>query len=653
VAVPPDPSFEKTLAARGVSSGVAIALDATVTPEALGLRAAAGPDAIGAKGLPAISLSFPDETPHAVPPEDRELEVLSLLGEGGMGAVYLARERVLGREVAIKTTRSVASVDAISALCTEAVVTGHLEHPGIVPVHQLARANDGRPVLVMKRIEGTTWRQLLHDPAHPAWQRLPAGDSAIERRAFHLEILRRVSEAIAFAHRRGIVHRDIKADNVMVGEFGEVYVVDWGLAVRIGQQRPDEPLIGTPIYLAPEMVHGGPVDARTDVYLLGGALHEILTGAPPHPGATIAEVLLHASESPPPTYGPDVPADLAALATRALARDPADRPRDGGEMRDALAAHARHRASIELSRRAEERLADLASRLAATIREEDLPTLYQLLAECRFGFMEAQREWPENPRTAQGLERCHEAATQIEISRRDPRAARAALAALASPRPALVLAVEALEREASAERAERERTRRLAEIADAGAEPRARLLAGAIGGAGALGLSGYAMWLDAHGGTGAIELVWFVAAATVLAAVVVATLGRALLAHAFNRRLVAWMFANLAGIFANRVVGLLAGVAAPAVLAGDLGVMATCFALGALWLFPQLGIGAAVLLSGALVAATMPSLALAAFTASTGLALVIALLAARRAQRLAVAPAAAAPREPMRLSMTP
>jgi hypothetical protein len=224
-----------------------------------------------------------------------DLEVTGVLGDGGMGQVLAARQRSLARLVALKRVRPAhATSETEAALLDEGRITGGLEHPNIVPVHALGRDDVGNPVLVMKRIEGTSWRALLDDDAHPAWAPLLAAHG--DRTSAHLEVLMRVADAAHFAHARGVVHRDIKPENVMVGSFGEVYLVDWGIAVRVGRTVADGDgafrIRGTPAYMAPEMIGGDParVDARTDVYLLGGVLHVILTGRPPNAGQTLTEV---------------------------------------------------------------------------------------------------------------------------------------------------------------------------------------------------------------------------------------------------------------------------------------------------------------------------------------------------------------------------
>ncbi|MBL8933652.1 MAG: serine/threonine protein kinase, partial [Archangium sp.] len=229
-----------------------------------------------------------------------------LLGRGGMGVVRLSTQQSLNRKVAVKSLRpDRAGESEIEALVAEAWRTGRLEHPNILPVYSLRLLPDGQPELVMKRIEGRSWSEELR--ANPVFV-----DSTLRRESLsrHLLVLGQVCHALHFAHARGLVHRDVKPDNVMLGAFGEVYLVDWGIATAPGPARG---LAGTPAYAAPEMLGGdGVLSAATDVYLLGAVLFEVLTGQPPHLRATPSEVLASILQSEP-QLSPSVPRELTSF----------------------------------------------------------------------------------------------------------------------------------------------------------------------------------------------------------------------------------------------------------------------------------------------------------------------------------------------------
>ncbi len=166
-----------------------------------------------------------------------EFAIHGTLGEGGMGIVRLASQTALGRHVAIKSVRPDGPVQtAARALMREAWVTGALEHPNVVPVHTLGKDAEGLPMFVMKRVHGTSWRELIcgTEPLPEEHRDAPLD--------FHLRVMQQVCNAVAFAHSKGVLHRDLKPDNVMIGPFGEVYVLDWGLAVSLDEGAERIPL---------------------------------------------------------------------------------------------------------------------------------------------------------------------------------------------------------------------------------------------------------------------------------------------------------------------------------------------------------------------------------------------------------------------------
>jgi tRNA A-37 threonylcarbamoyl transferase component Bud32 len=440
----------RTLGLGETTRSAEIALDQTITPETFAARFDPHPPGDSVGPLPRISLSgigsaSSSGTPIA-PRTDHtmaDLEVLSVLGEGGMGRVHLARQRSLGREVAIKTLKTeVADARAVEMLRAEATTMGRLEHPNVVPVHAVGLDDHGRLLLVMKRIDGVAWHDLIHDPSHPRWQTLAPLVS--QRLDAHLDVLGQVANALHFAHGRGVVHRDVKPENVLLGEHGEVYLADWGVALRTTGERRSE-LVGTPLYMAPEMAMAdtSKIDARTDVFLLGATLHEILTGAPPHHGRTLHEVLIAAFESKPPVYDESVPAELAGIAARAMAVDPADRFESALSFKHALDTLRRHRGSIALTRAARALLEELGADLAQAAGEK--PDVDRKLTECRFAFVSALRDWPENADARAGLDACLVLAVRHELSRENADAARGLLRELSKIDDALADELAALD----------------------------------------------------------------------------------------------------------------------------------------------------------------------------------------------------------------
>ena len=350
---------------------------------------------------------------------------LGPLGEGGMGIVRLATQVALDRKVAVKSLRPEHRAPRnVEALLGEAWLAGSLEHPNVVPVHDLGLDEHGVPVLIMKRIEGETWSRLLHDEGAMS-KHAPDRDPLEE----HLRILMQVCNAVHYAHSRGVVHRDLKPDNVMVGSFGEVYVVDWGIATAPG---PSLQMAGTPVYMAPEMLGGedAELSVRTDVYLLGAVLHEILTGKPPHDG-TSSEAMVSSIVLSLPKFSDDVPPELAELARACMRRDPKDRPSSALAVRRALEDFVEHQGSLELATQSEKRLEELLALLEE--EEPNVTTLFNVFSECRFGFRQALRGWEKNERARAGLDRAVRAMVRYELERGSAHAAESLLGELLAP----------------------------------------------------------------------------------------------------------------------------------------------------------------------------------------------------------------------------
>jgi serine/threonine protein kinase/uncharacterized protein (DUF2267 family) len=261
-------------------------------------------------------------------------EIVAPLGAGGMGAVYLARRVLIGDEVAVKVLHSRFTNDEklVERFRREARAAAQLQHPNVVTIHDYgeSRGREGFAYIVMELVRGESLRQLLKREG-----RLPATRA--------VSLMRGVCAGVGAAHRRGIVHRDIKPDNVIVSPEDDdnperVKVVDFGIA-KIRDVAAESTLteagsmVGTLFYMAPEQCKGEPLDARADVYSLGAMLYEMLAGSPPFSAPSITSIILKHVHEPPPPLPEDahVPAALAAAVMRALAKDPDQRPRDATE----------------------------------------------------------------------------------------------------------------------------------------------------------------------------------------------------------------------------------------------------------------------------------------------------------------------------------
>jgi tRNA A-37 threonylcarbamoyl transferase component Bud32 len=398
---------------------------------------------------------------------DAELVVEGVIGRGGMGVVQVARQRALDREVAVKRPRPENELrsTSIASLLAEARIQGALDHPNIVPIYALGRDAEDLPALVMKRLVGVSWRALILDPHHPAWPK-----DANDQLAFHLEALMQVCNAVHFAHSRGVIHRDIKPGNVMIGAFGEVYLLDWGLAYRPDPDEAADPaIVGSPAYLAPEMLNGsGPhITSLTDVYLLGATLHEVLMGKVRHRGETVVEVLYDASESAPFDYPPTAPAELAALCNRATSGDPSARPESALAFRKAIAEFLEHRGSIALAEAAATRFMELCAKgdaapVGISPAPERAAQIRRLYVEASFGFKQALLAWEGNQAARDGFEALWTWMIEYELLHRNVDAAAALLAEIEKPAAQIVARIEALRAELALEREELLRLRGVA-----------------------------------------------------------------------------------------------------------------------------------------------------------------------------------------------
>jgi tRNA A-37 threonylcarbamoyl transferase component Bud32/tetratricopeptide (TPR) repeat protein len=305
-------------------------------------------------------------SPDGVPQLVGRYELTRLYGQGSMAEVWLASDPCLCRAVAIKILRAeyCGEAEMVRRFCREMLIAGQLQHPGILPVYEAGRLPDHRPFFAMKLVRGHTLAELLATRTSPRDDLQP-----------FVALFKHVCEAVAYAHNKGIIHRDLKPSNVMVGEFGEVQVMDWGLAKVLGGNSEEATIgpskleemdtdvraaqcaatsassqvgvaIGTWEFMPPEQARGlaGQADERSDVFALGACLCAILTGNPPYVSHTKEEVMRQAREADLAGAGARLDAcgadtDLIKLAKRCLAAKPDDRPRDASKVATAVAEY--------------------------------------------------------------------------------------------------------------------------------------------------------------------------------------------------------------------------------------------------------------------------------------------------------------------------
>jgi CRP-like cAMP-binding protein/tRNA A-37 threonylcarbamoyl transferase component Bud32 len=275
---------------------------------------------------------------EAAPPATRLVDE-GEIAEGGMSSVHKVRDGLIERHAAMKILADRVHPEARVRFLREAQITGQLDHPNIVPIYDIGQTPDGAPCFTMKLVRGRTLAEVLR-----------GGGGAAGRGARDLEVLLKilvtVCDAVSFAHSRGVIHRDLKPDNVMIGSHGQVYVMDWGCAYvlddeqlarvpgvdvaervrcpRVPELEEEGTVIGTAAYMPPEQAWGRTAESgpRSDVFGLGAILYHVLSGAPPHGGAGDAIERAQRCEIAPLAPGKRSPRSLCRIAMKALARDP-------------------------------------------------------------------------------------------------------------------------------------------------------------------------------------------------------------------------------------------------------------------------------------------------------------------------------------------
>ncbi|MCB9677986.1 MAG: SUMF1/EgtB/PvdO family nonheme iron enzyme [Alphaproteobacteria bacterium] len=412
-------------------------LEALVRRHALSASVAAELDALwsgaSASTAPTIGMGEGSGSDLAIAPPDlageQRYEDLGPLGKGGMAEVRRVRDRVLNRTLAMKIVHAsfLRHAEVVSRFVEEARATAQLQHPGIVPVHDLGRLDDGRVWFTMQEVRGRTLSKVVREVHAASGERWEVSETGwgLHRviTAFHA-----VCQAVAFAHEHGVVHRDLKPQNVMVGRHGEVYVLDWGVAKILG--RSDDvgsdvevvqsarsadhatqagQVAGTPAFMPPEQAWGEieRIDARSDVYALGSILYQILTGHSPYTGS--AREVLQAVRMGPPVPVSRVharlplPAELVVACERAMSREPEGRFPSAAALAEAVQQW------LDGSRRREEALARVERARAAESDSALLEAQAVALRAESEALLAGVAGWEPEERKAGGWEKAAEA----------------------------------------------------------------------------------------------------------------------------------------------------------------------------------------------------------------------------------------------------
>ncbi|BBM86262.1 serine/threonine-protein kinase [Candidatus Uabimicrobium amorphum] len=327
------------------------------------------------------------------------------INRGGMGIIYKAEQTKLKREIAIK--RTLPQVEKNKFLA-ESLVTAYLDHPNIVPIYEIDEHDEGDLLLAMKLVKGISWKNLLYPQTEEHKKKAEEYDQQK-----HLQILMNVCNAISYAHSKGIVHCDLKPDNVMIGDFGQVLVMDWGIAVckipgekRTFHKDDITTPMGTPCYMPPELAEGRGKDIcnATDIYLLGAILYEILHRKPIRNAKSLWLTLLDAKKGHIPEFADNIPQELRELCLKSLLADTAARHQSVTEFQDSLQNYLMHSESIALQHKAKTLLTNCQyiSKEKGKLNEEEQHYLYDNLSQTIVLFHQARELWEENQQISDG-----------------------------------------------------------------------------------------------------------------------------------------------------------------------------------------------------------------------------------------------------------
>ncbi|BBM83391.1 protein kinase domain-containing protein [Candidatus Uabimicrobium amorphum] len=347
-------------------------------------------------------------------PQDYELA--DEISRGGMGIVYKGKQVKLQREIAIKKIKGESNAATTAKFISESLVTAYLDHPNIVPVYDLSKTSREEIFLAMKLVRGTEWKSFI-EPRDQNQQLL----AHKYNEEAHLRILLNVCNALSYAHSKGIVHCDIKPSNVMVGEFGEVLVMDWGIAVNISDTNPGvrglsresiKTPLGTPNYMPWELAEGcgENIGEWTDVYLLGATLYHILMKKPPHGGGMVSS-LFAAVTGKLPEFEAHIPKELQTICHKAMAKKINERYQSVADFQNSIQNYLQHKESIIIAAKAQKMLDNYHGKSSNK--------LYHNFSQAIAGFEQALQLWEENGDAQRGLQETRIAYANTALSYED------------------------------------------------------------------------------------------------------------------------------------------------------------------------------------------------------------------------------------------
>ena len=322
--------------------------------------------------------------------KEEEPQIIGVLAKGGMGTIYEAEQYLPHRKVAIKKVDDPTDTTLQNNLIQEAMIMGSLDHPNIIPIHRILTDNPENPSVVMKLVQGSTFKdQITKGLTHHE----------------SLQVMLQVCYAVEYAHQQGIIHRDIKPSNIMIGNFNEIYLLDWGIAIDVGNPNlAIEGFVGSPSFMAPEMISGNPqhVTEKTDIYLLGATLHYAITGKSRYQSNDFDELLKLIEQAKPIVYPEEIPVELGKLINQACHKDPQRRPQSVSVFKQKLLEITLHWEAIQLIQEGKNRAKQCFVTTSKRIKEK-------LFQKARKDYEYALRIWPESTSAKQGLQflLCH------------------------------------------------------------------------------------------------------------------------------------------------------------------------------------------------------------------------------------------------------